>query len=198
MFKPRAKPDTAKVLRELKPFQRDTVDYVFAQMYERQPQSRRFLIADEVGLGKTIVARGLIARIIERFWDIPKHRIDIVYICSNSSIARQNLNKLNFFQRADYPIPDRITMLPQVLKDLESERLNLVSFTPGTSFSLGSSEGRAYERALLYWLLPDTWRSAGTREPAAVDDGVGPDAWTDFSDRLTSTRGTPMTGRCET
>jgi Helicase conserved C-terminal domain len=137
-------------------------------MWEHQPPSRHFLIADEVGLGKTIVARGLIARMIDRLWENPNHRIDIVYICSNGSIARQNLNKLNFLRKADYPIPDRITMLPQVLKDLECQRLNLVSFTPGTSFNLGSSEGRAHERALLYWLLPESWRSPGTWEPVAA------------------------------
>jgi hypothetical protein len=161
VFRPTDKPDTARALRELKPFQRDTVDYVFARMYEDSPPSKRFLVADEVGLGKTIVARGLIARMIDRLWEKPDHRIDIVYICSNGSIARQNLNKLNFLRKWDYPIPDRITMLPKVLKDLECERLNLVSFTPGTSFNLGSSEGRAHERALLYWLLPEGWRERG-------------------------------------
>ena len=57
------------MLHGLKPFQRATVDHVFHHMYERQPFSRRFLVADEVGLGKTLVARGVMARIIDKFWE---------------------------------------------------------------------------------------------------------------------------------
>jgi len=45
-------PDTAKILNKLKDFQRKTVKYAFNQMYERENPTRRFLIADEVGLGK--------------------------------------------------------------------------------------------------------------------------------------------------
>ena len=52
-------------LAGLKGFQRKTVDYVFRRMYEDQDPATRFLVADEVGLGKTLVARGLIARAIE-------------------------------------------------------------------------------------------------------------------------------------
>ena len=55
---------------------------------------RQFLVADEVGLGKTMVARGVIAKTIEALWDRSK-RIDILYICSNQAIAAQNLNRLN-------------------------------------------------------------------------------------------------------
>ena len=57
---------SARVLPGLKAFQRDTVDYVFKRMYEDAPPATRFLVADEVGLGKTLVARGLVARAIDR------------------------------------------------------------------------------------------------------------------------------------
>jgi RecG-like helicase len=56
------------VLAGLKDFQRRTVDYVFERLYGQNPTSR-FLIADEVGLGKTLVARGIIARTIEHLQD---------------------------------------------------------------------------------------------------------------------------------
>ena len=52
--------------------------------------TRRFLVADEVGLGKTLVARGVIAKTIDHLWETVD-RIDVVYICSNGQIARQNL-----------------------------------------------------------------------------------------------------------
>ena len=73
------RPDPANVLKGLKDFQRDTVAYVFGRMYVDRDPTHRFLIADEAGLGKTMVARGLIARVIDHLWDKVK-RIDIVYI----------------------------------------------------------------------------------------------------------------------
>src|ERR671927_14407 len=74
--------DPGPVMASLKDFQRKTVDLVFRRFYEDDPPARRFLVADEVGLGKTLVARGVIARAIEQLrGKVP--RIDIVYICSN-------------------------------------------------------------------------------------------------------------------
>ena len=61
---------SARVLPGLKAFQRDTVDYVFKRMYQDSPAATRFLVADEVGLGKTLVARGLVARAIDRLQEV--------------------------------------------------------------------------------------------------------------------------------
>jgi hypothetical protein len=142
----------------LKAFQRDTVDFVYHRMYEADPPARRFLIADEVGLGKTLVAKGLLARVIDHLWD-DVGRIDIVYICSNSGIARQNISRLNISGHTDHRLPDRITLLPRSLSSLRHRKLNFISFTPGTSFNLRSRLGVADERALLYWLIPDDWKA---------------------------------------
>ncbi len=156
-------PDTAKILSKLKDFQRKTVKYAFKQMYERENPTRRFLIADEVGLGKTLVARGLIARAIDRF-KMPiqdgKLRYDIIYICSNTEIAKQNINRLNVIggvERKEFTFTSRITLLPVELKNLKKNRINFISFTPGTSFNLRSSEGIYQERALIYHLLKEKW-----------------------------------------
>lgn len=80
------KPDTESMLATLKPFQRDTVEYVFRRMYTDPDCTRRFLVADEVGLGKTMVARGVIARAIDHLQG-QVDRVDVVYICSNADIA---------------------------------------------------------------------------------------------------------------
>ena len=80
------KPDCNAILGSLKDFQRETVDYVFRRLYADEDCTRRFLVADEVGLGKTLVARGVIAKTIDHLWKTV-HRIDIIYICSNSNIA---------------------------------------------------------------------------------------------------------------
>ena len=156
-------PDTAKILSKLKDFQRKTVKYAFEQMYKRENPTRRFLIADEVGLGKTLVARGLIAKAIDRFKiDIQegKLRYDIIYICSNTEIAKQNINRLNVIggvKRKEFTFTSRITMLPVELKNIKENRINFISFTPGTSFNLRSNEGIYQERALIYHLLKEKW-----------------------------------------
>lgn len=151
------KPDVARVLRGLRNFQRDSVEYVFDRMYGSVDPVSRFLVADEVGLGKTLVARGMIAKVVDRLWD-EVERIDIIYICSNASIARQNVARLNITDQRDIALPSRITLLPSRVRDLKRSRLNFVSFTPGTSFNLRSATGTVEERALLYKLLSDEWK----------------------------------------
>ena len=155
-----APPNVRLELLRLKNFQRDTVDHVFDAMYREAPPRRRFLVADEVGLGKTMVARGVVARVVDHLWDSPR-RIDIVYICSNASIARQNINRLNVMGAKEAALPSRITLLPKFVHGLKQRKLNFVSLTPQTSFSLRSSLGTAEERALLYELLPENWRGTG-------------------------------------
>ncbi|BCS31397.1 helicase [Luteitalea sp. TBR-22] len=152
-----APPYGPKVLRSLRDFQRNTVEYVFSRLYLESPGAKRFLVADEVGLGKTMVAKGVVARAIDHLWK-REDRIDVVYICSNASIARQNVSRLNVTGTDDAVLPTRVTLLPARIKSLQRQRLNFVSFTPGTSFSPASSLGTAEERALLYWLLPPEWR----------------------------------------
>ena len=158
--------DTAAVLDGLKNFQRDTVDYVFKRMYLAKKPTRRFLVADEVGLGKTLVARGVIARTVDHLAAEGVDRIDVVYICSNADIATQNIRRLSLPGLQEFAFSSRLTMLPLQLHDLTRRKLNFVSFTPGTSLDLKGSLGQAGERALLYLLLrrvwPDlNWRSKG-------------------------------------
>ncbi len=178
------RPDIEGILNQLKDFQRETVDYVFRRMYLDLDSTTRFLVADEVGLGKTLVARGLIARAIDHLWDSVK-RIDIIYICSNSDIARQNINRLNITKEKDFVHASRLTLLPIMLKNMRKRKLNFVSFTPGTSFDQKSGTGISEERALLYWLLKEPWQLTG-RAPMNVlqMDVMDTDRWrqriTDF------------------
>jgi hypothetical protein len=150
------RPDVEEVLSRLKDFQRSTVEYIFRRLYTDPDHVSRFLIADEVGLGKTLVARGVIARAVDHLWDtIP--RIDVVYICSNQSIAQQNIDRLNITADRSFQHASRATLLPITLRQLRGNRLNFVSLTPGTSFNLRSQSGWMHERAVLYTLLGDHW-----------------------------------------
>jgi len=144
----------------LKDFQVDTAEYVLRRLYDDPDATDRFLVADEVGMGKTLVARQVIAGAIGRLQqDATVGRIDIIYICSNADIARQNIGKLDVREDGTKPLSTRITMLATQLRDLNrrmpdgSKTVNLVAFTPGTSFDKGHRSGRVEERALLDWLL---------------------------------------------
>ncbi len=79
------------VMDELKDFQRATVERI-DHLY-RNGQNR-ILVSDEVGLGKTLVARGAIAKFAKLRRDEGDDLVKVVYICSNATIAEQNLDKL--------------------------------------------------------------------------------------------------------
>jgi hypothetical protein len=164
------RPDTqiAKALSGLKDFQRRTVDYVFRRMYEDTPPAYRMLVSDEVGLGKTLVARGLVARALQRLWGSVE-RIDVVYICSNGDIARQNVRRLEILGDKDraFHLATRLTLLAAELDKIKTQGnpVNFIALTPGTSFEVTSRLGVARERAHLYWLLREAW---------AFGDGVAP------------------------
>jgi hypothetical protein len=161
--------DLDRTLAILKDFQRDTVEHVYQRMYNDPEPSTRFLVADEVGLGKTMIARGVIAKAIHRALSRdPNRRFDVVYICSNSAIARQNINSLNVTGTKNFPLPDRITLLPRDIRNLQRNRVNFISFTPGTSFNVRAGGGKSEERELLYWLLPQPWIEANTHGAISV------------------------------
>ena len=128
----------AWALVPLKAFQRRTVDHAFARLFTDPDRTRQFLVADEVGLGKTMVARGVIARAIERSAGVGE-RIDIVYICSNGAIAQQNIARLNVVGDGAQSLPTRLTLLPLQLggdRGLRRNRINFISLTrerPSTS-----------------------------------------------------------------
>lgn len=165
------------VLGQLKDFQRASVDHAYSQLYERNAD--RFLVADEVGLGKTLVARGVIAEAIESLWD-EVERIDVIYICSNASIAQQNIRRLNVMPDQGFSFSSRMTMIARDVAQLQGNKVNFVSFTPGTSFDLKSSTGMSGERVLIYWLLRHIWGASAFSSTGAqrlFKCSVGDDNW---------------------
>ncbi|MBK7387638.1 MAG: helicase [Bacteroidetes bacterium] len=146
-----------ETLAGLKDFQLKTVDYVFKQLYVKG--RGKMLIADEVGLGKTIVAKGIIAKAFGQFTPTPNKKVfNVIYICSNQALARQNLKKLNFSGdnlAIDYSEDDdRLTGLAYIsAKEEQQFPFRIKSFTPATSFDDKTHAGKADERVLLYRLL---------------------------------------------
>lgn len=155
-------------MQELRQFQRATAEHAFRRLYDDEHPSLRFLVADEVGLGKTLVARGVIAKAVEHLRSIGDRRVDIVYICSNGAIARQNLRKLNIAGDEAITQADRFTLLANEIGRLEKRPINIIAVTPGTSLEFGQSSGKFSERALLYAVLQRAWGEEALR-------GAGPE-----------------------
>lgn len=170
--------DVDAAMRGLKDFQRRTTDYVFKRMYLDDSPARRFLVADEVGLGKTMVARGIIAKVVEHLQSQKIDRIDILYICSNATIAQQNLNRLNVTNKETTSFATRLTLLPMELESLKANGINFISFTPGTTFELRSRGGRVEERLLIYHMLQGRFGIRKTPLFNLLQGNVQRDSWT--------------------
>ena len=80
-----------RIMSGLKDFQRATVNRIDSLYRNGQ---KRVLVSDEVGLGKTLIARGTVAKLAQMQKAGGDNLVKVVYICSNSAIADQNLNKL--------------------------------------------------------------------------------------------------------
>lgn len=150
------------IMNDLKDFQKATVNRIY-DLFKDQKQ-QKVLLADEVGLGKTLVARGLIARLARLYKDNNADSFQVVYICSNVSIASQNMEKLRIDKgvRVDNESVTRLSM--QALHIFEQRQklkqdngfIQLTAMTPGTSFRLTAGTGMYTERALIYAVLKET------------------------------------------
>ena len=161
--------DVEAVLDGLKDFQRRTAVWAFDRMFDETDPAIRFLVADEVGLGKTHVAKGVIAQVIRHLRDTGDERHDIVYVCSNAAIARQNIRKLVPAGIEPIEGADRLTMLPLAQLnegDGATTGINLLPITPGTSLKFGRSTGTFRERCLAYTFLRGHWGASVMNAPA--------------------------------
>lgn len=174
--------DLASVLGSLKDFQRRTADFAFQKLFLDPNTKRRFLVADEVGLGKTLVARGVVALAIDHLWGRVK-RIDIVYVCSNKDIARQNIDRLRVTEKEGFTLATRLTLLARRRKanggyDFRENSLNFISLTPGTSFDQqGTQLGEKSERVLLFHLLVQCWGISGMAPQNVLQGNAGADSF---------------------
>ncbi len=147
-----------RVMSKLKDFQLSTVNRI-EQLY--QSGQKRILVSDEVGLGKTMIARGTIAKLARMQKDANKSLFKVVYICSNASIAEQNLNKLRISRslKTDSINSSRLSMqhLNIFNQENDSDTINrfiqLIPLTPDTSFNITRGAGTYEERALIFAIL---------------------------------------------
>ena len=131
---------------QLKDFQLATVDKLEERLLKEG--AARMLVADEVGLGKTIVAKGFIERMIVR-----RPNLRVIYVCNNQQIAAQNLRKLNVTDERDvFENYDRLSLIFSH-KKRQPRGLRLLGLSPNTSLRKRSRGGKAEERLFLLYLL---------------------------------------------
>lgn len=147
-----------KTMDTLKDFQRATVERIDSLFREKQ---NRVLVADEVGLGKTLIARGVISKMAKlRFEEEKDDLFKVVYICANLSVASQNLLKLNIFNVKIGDVGENRLSMQHLLtaeQELESKQgeypIQLIAMTPATSFQMTAGGGDARERAVMFAIL---------------------------------------------
>jgi len=141
---------------QLKDFQEATVDYVFQRFTDSENQCNRFLVADEVGLGKTLVARGIIKKFYDNFQNIGKTQLNVIYICSNQSIASQNIGRLNIEKQKGFA-PTQINRINDLaitqVQPSQNSFLQIIALSPNTSFNISRGGGIVKERAILFHTL---------------------------------------------
>lgn len=162
------------VLAGLKDFQKATVDQTMNK-YQLAAHSHRILVADEVGLGKTIVAKGVIAQLLKRHVGANTTKsMRVIYICSNLALADENRQKLALFNGEDakrWVKPSTFGRLVELaLKPKHSEIndehvIEVCTLTPSTSFTLTAGAGNYWERAILAVLLSQTTNLTGFVKP---------------------------------
>lgn len=146
--------------QEVKDFQRTTAERIL-HIY-KDLDHHRVLLADEVGLGKTFVAKQVINLVREWHKEKKDDFFKVVYICSNANIADQNIEKLGVENRMSIS-ESRLSMQHLYIKLAEKDIAkqhnegempeSIIPLTPSTSFRFYSAQGTANERALICNIL---------------------------------------------
>ena len=176
----------SRIMSGLKDFQQATVNRIDALYRSGQ---MRVLVSDEVGLGKTLIARGTVAKLAQMQKARGDNLVKVVYICSNSAIADQNLSKLMISNevRREATGSSRLSMqhlnifMQESDADLLSRYIQLIPLTPETSFRMTSGTGLVDERALMFALLrrlPELSEYTKQLEVAMMDQATA--NWTGY------------------
>ena len=158
-------------MSKAKDFQKETADRIIEIFKSGQ---KRVLLSDEVGLGKTIMAR----TVVEKAKSLPGIEDDgiyrVVYVCSNQNIIRQNTRNLGIPEEDIMQLRDsRLSMQHLILEERTQKQagrttaelpVQLIPLTPATSFSMTGGAGNAPERALIYAIMKEMPEFEGQAE----------------------------------
>ena len=148
-------------------FQQDGAEKAYQSLFVEN--NNRYLLADEVGLGKTITAATVIAKKALAAKKEGQKNIHIGYICGNMALALQNIKKLRrkilevleeSGEREAFSIEDKqaeslsLSFLNYASPEEESSAVKIFIsvLTPAKTICV-TSPGTAMEWAYAYWLL---------------------------------------------
>ncbi len=155
-------------MRHARHFQTATVASALSA-FGRRGGRRRYLVADEVGLGKTVVAR----EIVEALSRKASGTLVVYYIANGAAVAHQNKPRVVEFlpeaqRKAAVKTPDRLSLM--TVSHIPQTPVAVYALTPDTSFprlkKASLSGGRAVERAFIGILLAMAFPSVLARLPA--------------------------------
>lgn len=138
---------------ELKEFQKATVRRVLKRFVDEG--QKRMLVADEVGMGKTKVAKSVLIGLLKEHLRHKNKPFRCVYVCNNAAVARKNIGELteglDIAEKANF---DRLSMAAKQIASMKNDDkiLQLIPLTPSTSFTI-EGYGKKEERELIYSLL---------------------------------------------
>ena len=157
------------VLRPARDFQTATVNAALAA-FDRKGGRRRYLVADEVGLGKTVVARDVVEALVKK----ARRPLVVYYVANGSAVAHQNKPRVVEFLEpavAEKAVrtPDRLSLV--AVSNPPETPVAIYALSPDTSFPRTSraslSGGKAMERAFIAQLLLKAYPSVLPRLPSA-------------------------------
>lgn len=140
-------------------FQKSTATHIVKLFNKGQ---KHILLADEVGLGKTVVAKRVIYSLAKKN---KGKTFKVVYICSNASIANQNVQTLGDDADILKVSESRLSMQHlHIYQKKCKKNIQLLPLTPSTSFFMDSNKcGNVDERALIFCLLKQLFQQDGKK-----------------------------------
>lgn len=140
-----------------KDFQEETAQHIVDLFNSGK---NRVLLADEVGLGKTIVSR----RVVELMKQNAES-FKVIYVCSNQNIISQNAEKLGIEKVNVLKLSEsRLSTQHRTLYEKKNQKEYLIPITPSTSLDVTKGYGNAYERAMIYTLIEEDFDDAEKKD----------------------------------
>jgi len=148
---------------ELTKYQKDAVN---AACHAFKNGTSRYLIADEPGLGKTIIARGVIEEMFSSFHEVaPEEPFRVYYFGSNLALLEDTINNKLSKGKTEWVChtkPDRMSLMADYLLDsndniIQRGKVNLFAFSANIIFGGKSSGDNEKERPAYNKLLKEIY-----------------------------------------